>query len=145
MPTNNKELLKLLKDMHVLRLGYSSSSDYVLRLAFDRIKELQAFRGKKELAPEILNQYESIIDKANDPVFLGAHLYALELIGVKDILFKAILITLDKKELRQEPMVSQLAGKIAASHLKIKLEHDKDFTEKELDDINITLRKEVRQ
>jgi len=143
MPNKNKQLLKLIADTKALRLAYAASSDYVMRLAFTRIKELQAFRGEKELAPAILKQYESLVARMRDSVILGAHLYALELTGSKEAIRKAVLATLDHKELRKDPMIAQTAGKIAASLFRRKLQHGKDLDEQELNEIHIKLRKEV--
>jgi hypothetical protein len=144
MSTKNEQLLKLLEDAHVLRLAYAASSDYVMRLSFERIKELQAFRRKTELAPNILKQFENRIERVRDSVILGAHLYALELTGAQDALRKAVVATLDQKELRQDPMLAQTAGKIAARLLRRKLPRGKDLTEQALDEIHTTLRKEVK-
>ncbi len=143
MSTPNEHLLKLLEDTHALRLAYAASSDYVMRLSFERIKELQAFRGKSELAPDILKQYENHVEKVRDPVILGAHLYALELTGAQDALGKAVVATLDQEELRQDPMLAQTAGKIAARLLRRKLPRGKDLSEQEVDEVYSTLRKEV--
>jgi hypothetical protein len=145
MPTKNERLLKLLEDTHALRLAYTASSDYVMRLAFEHIKDLQAFRGKTELAPAILKQYESFVERVRDSVILGAHLYALELTGAKEAVRKAVVATLDLKELRQDSMVVQTAGKIAVSLLRRKLSRRKDLSEQELDEIHSTLKKEVMQ
>ncbi len=143
MPDESERLLVMLEDRHALRLAYSASSDYVMRLSFERIKELQAFRGRTELSPAILKQYESLTEKVRDSVILSAHLYALELTGARDAIRKAVMMTLDQKELRQDSMVAQTAGKIAAQLLRRRLPRGKDFSEQELDEIHAALRKEV--
>ncbi len=145
MPTPNEQLLKLLEDTHALRLAYAASSDYVMRLSFERIKELQAFRGKSELAPDILKQYENHLGRVRDSVILGAHLYALELTGAQDILRKAVISTLDQKEVRLDPILAQTAGKMAVRLLGRKLPRGKYLTEQELDEVYSTLRKEAMQ
>jgi hypothetical protein len=144
MCTKNKELLKLLNDRHALRLAYAASSDYVMRLAFERIKELQACRGKTELAPAILKQYESLVETVRDSVIIGAHLYALELTGAKEVVRKAVVATLDQKELRQDPIVTQTVGKMAARLVRRKLPRGKDLEAQDIDEIHSTLKKEVK-
>lgn len=143
MPDKNEQLLKLLKDNHVLQLAYAASSDYVLRKSFGLIKELQVFRGKKELAPAILKQYEGFVKKLSNSVIIGAHLYALELTGEQETIRKAVITTLEQKELRQDPMVGQTAGKIASGLLRRKFSRDKGLSEPELIEILNMLRKEV--
>jgi viroplasmin and RNaseH domain-containing protein len=144
MPIENEKILNMLKDFNVLMLAYTASSDYVMRLSFEQIKELQVFRGKTELAPAILKQYRKIIKSFRDSVILGAHLYALELTGEKDSIKSAILSTLSLKELRQDPRVTQIAVKIAAKLIGRRLPYGKDLNEKEIAEINAELTKEVK-
>ncbi|MGA9398032.1 MAG: hypothetical protein WBV22_07215 [Anaerolineaceae bacterium] len=143
MPNGKEPPVKLLKDTHVLRLAYTASSDYVMFLAFQRIKELQVFRDNKATAPYILKQYTSVMDRISDPVILGAHLYALELTGAKADLRKALVDTLSHKKLRQDTMITQLAGKMAFRLLQRKIPPTKDLNNQELDGIRDALRKEV--
>lgn len=143
MPTENRQLLKLLKDIRVLRLAYAASSDYVMRLSFGEIRELRAFRGKTGLAPDILKQYLALLGKVHDSVILGAHLYAIELTGAQDRVLRALVATLGHKELRADPRLAQTAGKMGARLLGRRLPAGKDLNEQELAEIHRTLKKEV--
>lgn len=143
MPNGREPPLKLLEDSHVLRLAYTASSDYVMLLAFQRTKELQAFRDNKAAAPSILKQYTSVMERMSDAVILGAHLYALELTGSKADLRKALVDTLSHPKLRQDTLVTQLAGKMSFRLLQRKIPPTKDLNDQELDGIRDALRKEV--
>jgi hypothetical protein len=143
MPDRDEDLLKLLKDAHALVLAYSASSEYVMRLSFDRIRGLQAFRGRAELAPDVLEQYEGLVERVHDSVVLGAHLYALELTGARHAVREAVVATLDRKDLRHDPMLGQAAGKAGARLLRRRLPRGKDLSDQELDEVWGTLKKEV--
>ncbi len=111
MSTNRQ--LELLTDWRRLKLAYAASSDYVLRLSFERIPDLQVFRERPDLAPAVLAQYEQLKEReVVDPVILDAHLYALELAGAPRLLRKAIAQTLSSPQLRANSEVAQFAAKI---------------------------------
>jgi len=144
MSSKEEQQLKLLEDTHLLRLAYAASSDYVMRLSFERIEELNAFRRKTGLAPAILKQYKRLVETVRDSVILGAHLYALELTGATDAVRQAVVITLDQRELRQDPMVAQTAGKIAARLIRRRLVRGKDLSERQIDEIHSMLKEEAK-
>lgn len=110
--------LESLKDQNVLIEAYAASSSYVMRKAFVASEKLDAFRGRNDLAPNILARIEQLTKKPSDPVILGAHLYALELTGAKPEIHTAILRILEEEKLRDDPLVGQIAGEIGFKLVK---------------------------
>ena len=102
------KLLGSLEDQHVLIEAYAASSSYVMRKAFAMSEKLEAFRGRNDLAPNILARIEQLTKKPGDPVILGAHLYALELTGAKPEIRTAMLRVLEEEKLRDGPLVGHL-------------------------------------
>jgi hypothetical protein len=113
MPGN--ELLRLLQDREVLLEAHAASSAYVMRRAFEGIKELKAFRGRTDLAPAILARLQSLSKEPRDPVMLGAHLYALELTGSHLEIGKGVSLLLEKRPIFQDPLLGQFAGSVGAT------------------------------
>ena len=74
-----ERFLNVLGDQEVLFDAYAASSAYVLHKAFEGIEQLQAFRGRKELAPLLVEHIDAMADEPADPIVFGAHLYALSL------------------------------------------------------------------
>ena len=112
------ESLKPLSDRNVLLEAHAASSAYVMQKAFAASEKLNAFRGRKDLAPAILAKIEELSANPGDPVILGAHLYVLELIGAKPELKEAILRLLENDGLRADPLIGQQAGEIAIRQAK---------------------------
>lgn len=102
-------LLATLQDRHFLLRAYAASSARLMRRVFERLKELQAFRGRKDLAPAILERLTGI-RPPGDPVVVGAHLYALELTGAGREIARGVAHVL-KEQGRMDPhLAGQLAG-----------------------------------
>jgi len=141
MPT--ERLLALLEDQHTLHLAYAASSAYVMRRAFESIKELQAFRGRADLAPSILERLAALVREPKDPVVIAAHLYALELTGSRGETGKGALAAL--RALRKDPMVSQFAGHTAAGLVRERLAPGVFLKKEELEEIVRAVEKEVGQ
>jgi hypothetical protein len=111
---DNDKLLGLLEDHRVLLEAQAASSAYVMRKAFVASRELQAFAGRTNLAPALLERVERLTKEPGDPVVLGAHLYALELTGADDEIRAATLQVLGNEALRDDPLAGQFAGQVAA-------------------------------
>jgi hypothetical protein len=109
---SNDRLLGLLEDQHILLEARAASSAYVMRKAFRACEELQAFKGRADIAPALLEKVGELIKEPTDPVILGAHLYALELTGADSETRAAMLQVLRNEALQGDPMVSQFAGHI---------------------------------
>lgn len=105
-----ERFLNVLGDPEVLVDAYAASSAYVLHKAFDGIEPLQAFRGRKELAPMIVEHIDAMADEATDPVVFGAHLYALSLTGDQEPIGRGIRRVLSVESLRRDPLVGPLAA-----------------------------------
>lgn len=102
-------MLSVLNDPKVLLEAYAASSAGVMRLAFERSKDLQAFRGRKDLAPVILERLTAL-RPPGDPVVTGAHLYALELTGARPHLARAVSMVLKGAGEKDPHLAGQLAG-----------------------------------
>ncbi len=109
----DEKLLALLEDRHLLLQAAAASSAYVMRRAFEATRELQVFKGRADLAPDILERLHGLAGKS-DPVIIGAHLYALELTGARRELAKGVLALLEDKAFRQDPLAGQFAANIGA-------------------------------
>jgi len=103
------KLLAVLQDRKALLEAYAASSAGVMRLAFQRSKELRAFRGRKDLAPAILERLTGI-RPPGDPVVIGAHLYALELTGARVETAKGVAFVLRHQGRKDPYLAGQLAG-----------------------------------
>jgi hypothetical protein len=107
-----KETTAFLNDFEILIEAYAASSPYVMREAFMRIKQFDSFKGRQDLAPDVIRKLSSLIKKPKDPVIIAAHLYALELIGQKKELRSSTSGVLGNNTLVNDPMVGQFAGQI---------------------------------
>jgi hypothetical protein len=111
---DNDELLGFLEDPKALMDAYAASSAYVLRKFFTASKKLQAFTGRTDLAPSLLEELKRQAKNLKDPVKLGALLYALELTGASREIRAGALHVLRNKALRDEPLAGQFACQIGA-------------------------------
>jgi hypothetical protein len=138
-------LLERLRDRKVLLQGYAADSAYVLHRAFESTPELNELRKRGDLAPSILARLRRLAEKPQDPVILGAHLYALELTGSRPALREGVRLLLDKPILRRDPLVGQLAGQAGARLLRptMKPKLEPTFDPGELEVISANL-KEVQ-
>lgn len=112
------KLLESLEDRNVLLEAHAASSAYVMRKAFAASEKLHAFEGRNDLAPIILERIKQLTEKPCDPVILGASLFALELTNDKPEIHAAVLHVLEKEELRDDPLIGQLAGEIGFKLIK---------------------------
>ena len=112
------KLLESLNDQNILTEAYTASSSYVMRKAFAASDKLQAFKGRDDLAPSILERVKQLTEKPSDPVILGAHIYALELTGAKPEIHTATVRVLEEEKFRDDPLVGQLAGEIGFKLVK---------------------------
>ncbi len=138
------KLLKSIEDRRVLMEAYAASSSYVLRKAFAASEKLKEFEGREDLAPDILSKVEKLAEKPNDPVIIGAHLYALELTRAKPQLHTAVLRVLEKENFQEDPLIGQFAGGIAFKLVKTKKQFaiDAYFTKEELQGVVKALKQE---
>jgi hypothetical protein len=138
----DEQLLEILQDWRILRLAYAASSAYVMRLAFEETKDLEAFRGLTDLAASIRARYEELAAKNADTVMLGAHLYALDLAGARDAIRNAVMFTLENPRLRGDPRLAQFAGRMGAGLLAAgrRLSPGTDLSEDELERIHAELK-----
>lgn len=105
----DEKLLATLQDRRALLEAYAASSAWVMRRAFERVKDIQAFRGRKDLAPTLLEKLAGI-GPPGDPVIVGAHLYALELTGARREIAKGVVHVLKGPGRKDPHLVGQLAG-----------------------------------
>jgi len=105
----DEKLLAVLQDKKVLLEAYAASSAQVMRLAFQKIKALQPFKGRADLAPPVLEKLIGI-RPPGDPVVVGAHLYALELTGVRREIAKGVTFVLKDQGRKDPHLVGLLAG-----------------------------------
>lgn len=111
------KLLALLQDPKALLEAYAASSARGMRLAFQQHKELAAFKGRADLAPVVLEKLMGL-GPLGDPVFVGAHLYALELSGARRETAKAVGSLLRGQGRKDPYLVGQLAGITGAGLLR---------------------------
>lgn len=117
---NEQQLLKRLVDREVLGEAYAASSAYVMRKAFEANKALAPFKGRADLAPAIIKQFERQRTKRPDWVVLSAHLYALQLTGADRETRNAVKVVLRDKVLKADPMVGQFAAHVGNNLVKYK-------------------------
>lgn len=111
------KIFAVLNNPKALLEAYAASSAGVMRLAFERNKDLQAFRGRKDLAPAILERLTGL-RPPGDPVVTGAHLYALELTGARTHIARAVAMVLKGIGEKDPHLVGQLAGFTGAALLR---------------------------
>lgn len=114
-----ERFLNVLGDQEVLFDAYAASSAYVLHKAFEGIEQLQAFRGRKELAPLLVEHIDAMADEPADPIVFGAHLYALSLTGAEEPIGRGIRRVLGLESLRRDPLVGPLAAYEGAKLLRL--------------------------
>ncbi len=134
-------LLALLQDQKALLEAYAASSARVMRLAFQQLKDMKAFKGRADLAPAILEKLTGLA-APGDPVVIGAHLYALELTGARREIARAVKHALSNQGRKDPYLVGQLAALTGASLLRPQspgraapLASVKVFQPKDLDEI----------
>jgi hypothetical protein len=79
--------------------------------------------------------------EAGDPVVLSAHLYALGLTGDEAIERAAVTRVLADKQLREDPLAGQFAGRIGARLIRTRSAIGQYLSPAELETIFNTLRK----
>lgn len=111
------KLLAVLQDRQALLEAYAASSARVMRGVFERHKVLKPFRGRRDLAPAILERLKGI-HPPGDPVIIGAHLYALELTGARPEMARGVTFVLRAQGKKDPYLVGQLAGFTGAALLR---------------------------
>lgn len=123
-----ERFLNVLGDPEILFDAYAASSAYVLHKAFEGIEQLQAFRGRKELAPLLVEHIDAMADEPVDPVVFGAHLYALVMTGAEETIGRGLRRVLGVESLRRDPLVGPLAAYEGAKLLHLDAAEMRDLS-----------------
>jgi hypothetical protein len=107
----------MLHDKTALLEAYAASSARVMRQVFQQHRGLQAYKGRVDLAPVVLEKMLGIA-APGDPVIFGAHLYALELTGARREIAKGVTFLLKGLGRKDPHLVGQFAGFAGAALLK---------------------------
>ncbi len=131
--------LEILRDRRVLLEAHAASSAYVMRRVFESSRELTVFSKRADLAPEIAGKIEKALEGRFDPVFLSAHLFALEMTGVRAQIVRATGRILRDKRALEDPLLGQFAGQIGSRIIGLKKPSESHLTFEELKKVSQSL------
>jgi hypothetical protein len=105
----DEQLFAILEDQRFLLRAYAASSARLMWQVFGRLRELQAFRGRKDLAPALVDKLVAL-RAPSDPVVAGAHLYALRLTQARREIARGVTHVLRGQGRKDPHLAGQLAG-----------------------------------